>query len=130
MYPLSNTVARQAFFAILVAMIAVSTVFAASAPGDPQKEILDQVNKVAPTAEQLDDFRDIFREYYRQRNDASRRILRTGGDVAIKVEMKLRKITEESIKSMSVVLTDKQLDNYRELLRIANVQFLESAGLN
>lgn len=130
MYSLSNTVARQAFFATLVAMIAVSTVFAASAPGDPQKEILDQVNKVAPTAEQLDDFRDIFREYYRQRNDASRLILRFGGDVAIKVEMKLRKITEESIKSISVVLTDKQLDNYRELLRIANVQFLESAGLN
>ena len=111
-------------------LIAVSTVFAASAPGDPQKEILDQVNKVAPTAEQLDDFRDIFREYYRQRNDASRLILSFGGDVAIKVEMKLRKITEESIKSISVVLTDKQLDNYRELLRIANVQFLESAGLN
>jgi len=121
---------RNRIFASLAIMLMASYALAASPLSDPNQEILKQINRIAPNDEQLDGFKEVFREYYRQRNDASRRILRTGGDVAIKMEMKLSQITEESIESMSEVITAEQLEKYKELLHMANEQFLSSSGLN
>jgi hypothetical protein len=102
----------------------------AASSADDQKVILEQLNKIGPNTEQLEAFRSVFRSYYQDRNDASRRVLRTGGDVAIKMRMKLDRITEKSINSMSPVLTVEQMKQYQELLNIANEQFMASAGLN
>lgn len=115
------------YLAVFLVLAMISSAFAA---GDPNKEIMDQVNKVAPTEEQLEEFRRVFKEYYRQRKDASRRAMRNGGDVAVKVTMKLDKISVNSIESMSKVLTEEQLEEYKVLLAIANGHFLASAGLD
>ena len=104
---------RNRIFIPLVIMLMASSAFAASPPNDPNQDILKQINEIAPNAEQLDGFKEVFRDYNRQRDDASRRILRTGGDVAIKMEMKLSQITEESIESMSAVITAEQLEKYK-----------------
>ncbi|HIG38927.1 MAG: hypothetical protein ABGY96_02635 [bacterium] len=119
----------RVLISLSIVLIALSA-FAENPPGDPNQEILKQLNEIAPNAEQLDAFKEVFREYYRQRNDASRRILRTGGDVAIKMEMKLSQITAESIESMSAVITAEQLEKYEVLLGMLNQQFLASSGLN
>lgn len=97
---------------------------------DPyQKLVLQQIEKIAPTVEQLAPFREQMREYFKMRNGALRRISRQGGDLDVRVARDLNRCARQAVKAMSKVLTPAQLEHYEKLVAIGNEQYLMNAGL-
>ncbi len=97
---------------------------------DPyQAVILQQIRKIAATAEQMEPFRAELRNYFKIRNGSTRRISRQGGDIAIKVSRDLRRCAKKSVEAMSKVLTPDQLKLYEELVELGNKQYLTNSGL-
>jgi hypothetical protein len=94
-----------------------------------QKQLMQQIQLVNPTADQLESFRQIMREYFEMRNGATRRISRQGGDIDVRVMRDLRRCARESLEAMSAVLTPEQLVHYERLVEIGNEQYMFNAGL-
>ncbi|HJP50173.1 MAG: hypothetical protein QGH99_07765 [Pseudomonadales bacterium] len=114
-------------------MVLVSSAAAANAPGekeDPYQALLrQQIQKINLTEEQADKFRARFRDYVEDRNGATRRVSRSGGDLGVRVRRDLKRTARKAVNSISSVLTAEQLEHYEELLKIANEQYMFNAGL-
>ncbi len=97
---------------------------------DPyQLKVLKKIDHIQPTSEQMEAFRANLREYYSERNGSVRRVARSGGDLPIRVRRDLARVARQSVKSMSEVLNDQQLEHYEELVQIANEQYIFKSGL-
>lgn len=135
------SIVTHGFLQLIVVLIAVVTLgsSASAAPDsfgtrsqqeDPyQKLVLQQIEKIAPTVEQLAPFREQMREYFKMRNGALRRISRQGGDLDVRVARDLNRCARQAVKAMSKVLTPEQLEHYEKLVAIGNEQYLMNAGL-
>lgn len=122
-------------FRILVAMVVVVSPLSATedSPGavenPDQREVLQQIEKINLTAEQVQPFQKLLRQYYGKRNGATRRIARQGGNIPVKVRRDVRRVARLSVKAMTEVLTPEQIIQYEKLMEICNRQYLVSAGL-
>ena len=131
MYRLYSTAIMPLISALMGVIFVVSAAEAAS-PGDEdpyEKMVLEQIKKISPTTEQIEPFRQVFRDYYGERNGSTRRVARSGGDLAIRVRRDLNRVGRNSVEDMSVVLDPEQLKLYEELVRIGNEQYLANSGL-
>jgi Tfp pilus assembly protein PilV len=115
----------------VLAMTAVFSLATAeqSQSDEYQQRVLLQIQKLQLNEEQLEPFRKNLQAFYKARNGVTRRISRSGGDLEVRISRELRKTRDKAVKKMATVLTPEQLEQYREIVKIASDQYLNKAGL-
>jgi preprotein translocase subunit SecF len=117
-----------------VTILAMSVMFSLataeqSQSDEYQQRVLLQIQKLQLTEEQLEPFRKNLQAFYKARNGVTRRISRQGGDLEVRIGRELRKTRDKAVKKMATVLRAEQLEQYREIVKIASDQYLNKAGL-